>query len=1357
MRHSALFAIILLGLFGQPVLAAPLAPANVPEPLKPWVDWVLRDQPSQDCPYQIGSQIRQCQWPSSLQLALSARGGRFVLLSHSYSAGQTLMLPGDQQYWPQDVTVDGQPATVISQDQRPAISLSAGEHRIGGLFIWDRLPDSLSVPPAVGLVSLERDGKPQAFPQLNEAGQLILAGAAAGGLTDDASDSLTIKVYRRLQDGVPFQVTTHLDLEVSGKPRAIALSGLLLEGAIPMSIISSLPARLEQNRLLNLQLRPGRWTAELAARFPGEVTALKMPTPVDPMPPEEIWVYEAQPALRLAEVVGVSSVDPRQTTLPDDWRQLPAYRMDGGASLGLRVIRRGDPEPEPDPLSLQRTLWLDFDGGGYSVHDRIGGRVSRSWRLNADPAMTLGRVSIDDAPQSITVDDSGASGVELRRGALALSAESRLGAGTSLSASGWRRDFQHLSVELNLPPGWRLFAATGADAADGTWVGRWTLLDFFIVLTITLAVARLGHWRLAAFTLLTLMLIWHEPAAPRYLWLHLLAAVALLRVLPEGRMAGWIRAYRRLSLLLLLLIAIPFAVDQLRLGLHPQLEHDDVPQHALNATAGEPRPTPATALAPRDLESQERAEDAAGGAAPGLKRAMPYRMMTPAPASLSADPAAITQTGPGMPRWTWNSVRLTWQGPVREGQTLRVILLPPVVNLALRVLAVLCLSGLGALLAGSALIRGKPGGGPPAGQWLLGLLVVLVGPPPANAADLPGPELLGELQHRLLATPDCLPDGCADIPRLTLNTSPGQLQLSLEVNVAAQVSLPLPALAGLWLPTQVDVDGQAAAAVMRSRDGQLWLALSPGHHKVALSGALPAVAQLQLPLPLRPHRVDVTGTGWRVEGIGENGIPDVQIQLLREGVGDQGAASTPLQESSLPPFLALERQLTLGLEWHVRNQIHRLTPADTPLSLEIPLLEGESVLSADVPVRAGRVSIRLPAGQSDLQWDSRLAQHPTLRLQAGSDPTYSELWRLNASPIWHVHHEGIAPIHPQADSDVWQPEWRPWPGESVSLTITRPSGAPGNTLTVDASSLDIRPGERAQDITLQLMLRSSQGQQQSVRLPANARLQSVTIDGVEQPIRLHAGTLVLPIHPGHQQATLRWISDEGQGTLLRSPEVVLDRSSVNATSHIHLGPDRWVLLLGGPLLGPVVLFWSVLLAIALLAYGLARIPGSPARGWQWALLLIGLSQASLVGAMLVTGWLLALSWRGRSALNHSHRVHNGGQVVLALLTLAALAQLADAVAAGLLGRPDMQISGNGSDAGNLYWYQDHSPSTLPRPWVISAPLWIYRGLMLVWALWLANRLLDWLRWGWGCFTRGGIWRKKDGKQDTVTSQGIGPS
>src|SRR3989441_4382869 len=44
-------------------------------------------------------------------------------------------------------------------------------------------------------------------------------------------------------------------------------------------------------------------------------------------PAQEVWVFDARPHLRLVEVEGVTAVDPQQTTLPDEWKPLPAYLM----------------------------------------------------------------------------------------------------------------------------------------------------------------------------------------------------------------------------------------------------------------------------------------------------------------------------------------------------------------------------------------------------------------------------------------------------------------------------------------------------------------------------------------------------------------------------------------------------------------------------------------------------------------------------------------------------------------------------------------------------------------------------------------------------------------------------------------------------------------------------------------------------------------------------------------------------------------------------------------------------------------------------------------------------------------------
>jgi hypothetical protein len=47
------------------------------------------------------------------------------------------------------------------------------------------------------------------------------------------------------------------------------------------------------------------------------------------------------------------------------------------------------------------------------------------------------------------------------------------------------------------------------------------------------------------------------------------------------------------------------------------------------------------------------------------------------------------------------------------------------------------------------------------------------------------------------------------------------------------------------------------------------------------------------------------------------------------------------------------------------------------------------------------------------------------------------------------------------------------------------------------------------------------------------------------------------------------------------------------------------------------------------------------------------------------------------------------------------------------------------------------------------PLLVYRLLMLAWALWLAVSLLNWLKWGWGCFSNNGLWNKAAVKEKSV--------
>jgi hypothetical protein len=198
----------------------------------------------------------------------------------------------------------------------------------------------------------------------------------------------------------------------------------------------------------------------------------------------------------------------------------------------------------------------------------------------------------------------------------------------------------------------------------------------------------------------------------------------------------------------------------------------------------------------------------------------------------------------------------------------------------------------------------------------------------------------------------------------------------------------------------------------------------------------------------------------------------------------------------------------------------------------------------------------------------------------------------------------------------------------------------------------------------------------------------------------------------------------------------------NIDTRIEAPGDRWILWTSGPLRGPAVRFWAILASSLLAAWVLGRMADSPLRTIEWMLLAIGLTQIPLPAALVVVAWLFFLRWRGSgSFLRLPAWVHNLLQVFLVGLTAVTLVIFIWIVAEGLLGSPEMFISGNGSYRTMLRWHQARCDRLLPQPGCLSVSIWWYRFLMLLWALWLAASLIRWLVWAWRQFCSGSAFRK----------------
>ncbi|WP_457392120.1 hypothetical protein [Roseateles sp. P5_E1] len=1353
----------LLALAAISAQAAPLTTAELPATTRDWLPWAQQGQPPLGCPTPMdAAEPAVCVWPGRLQLGAGPRDATFRLEVRVFGAPARVALPGEAGAWPQDVKAGGTALAVVEADEHPAVWLAPGVHVVEGRIVWTEMPQNLAVPAGLAAIVVTSDGATQARAPDGE-GRLWLRAVASPA---EASDSVSVQTTRLVDDDLPLTVTTVFELRVSGRARAVELPLALLPGLRAMQLDSPLPARLADDGRLVVQARPGNWHVELRARLSAPVQALTLPgTAAD----EEVWVVKAQPALRLIRPEGPASVDPRQVEMPEAWRALPAFRLKPGETLKLTELQRGNAKPAPDTLTLARRLWLDFDGQGLTASDRFEGQLSASSRLAMPAPGQLGRAALGGQDQPITrLAADGPAGFEVRQRNARIEADSRWPRNGALPASGWSASVDSLSATLQLPPGWRLLHAQGPSRADGAWVSMWTLWDFFFVLLAALAAYRLLGWRTGLLLGAALALTWHTPGSPpAALWFGLLALTALARVLPAGRARAAFARGRLAVAAMLALVLLVFAVAELRQAIYPSLEHNGMAWGMAKEVAAPSEvqiieekvvPPPefqVAAPAPPDRRmpaAEQRLESVVVSG--GKVRKDAY-----ASSDLSrVDPGARVQTGPGLPTWSWRAHRLSWSGPVTPEETLNLWLLPPWATALLKLAGVALLALALAAVAGWKLPRLpslQRAGGVAAAALLLALALALA-PQPSEAqastsAPWPSDEQLQALRGKIAAPPDCLPR-CAELARLLISASGSAVQLRAEIHALALVAVPLPGQGTGWQPGSVLLDGQPAAT-RRDDEGRLLIAVPAGVHQVVLAADVGSASGLDIALPLPPRTLQTELKGWTLAGLDPNGQSTGAITLSREAVaGSRRAEDAGTQRDALPPLVRVDRRLALGLRWQVHTRIERLAASRAPLRVRWALLPGEAVSDARVTVDGGVASLQL-GGEDTVEVASSLPPGEALTLVAGKEPHQVERWTLAASAQWHVDASGLPATALQQGGD-WLPEWRPWPGETLKLAIAKPAGVGGQTLTLDDVRTTIKPGERSSDVELSMRLRTSLGGTHALKLPAGAELLDVQINGQKLALQPRDSVLSLPLTPGPQLVDIHWREPAGMGVLWRHEGLALGLPGVNDALTLNVPEGRIVLAVGGPLIGPAVLIWGALGVVLVLAWlaprGLPGLMGRPA----WIVLALGVAPVSLSALAVLAGWFGALEARRRWGQLGRRGMRIAVQVLLVLLTLAAVGALLEVLRTGLLGYPELLVAGPGSSSTLLNWTSDRFTEHTAGAWVLSAPVWLYRAAMLAWALWLAVSLLRWVGWAWAAFSVGGAWPAKVAKAEASEEKGV---
>lgn len=602
-----------------------------------------------------------------------------------------------------------------------------------------------------------------------------------------------------------------------------------------------------------------------------------------------------------------------------------------------------------------------------------------------------------------------------------------------------------------------------------------------------------------------------------------------------------------------------------------------------------------------------------------------------------------------------------------------------------------------------------------------------------EGAGLPSAQWLSELERRLFPEPGCKAEQhCAQAQSARVVSEGERVVVEVEYHALARASAPLPELVGgVW--EELTVQGRPAV-VRALPSGGLAVRLEPGV-SVARLALRPRSASLALSFAQPPKRVSQKAAGWSVELSSKASPSSVTLTRLEAPVA--APAGEPALEA--PLFLSIDRSVSMEPSGSkARLRVSRASSGRAAATAWVDLQEGERVVGEQARVEGGRLRVDFAAGEDERQYETRLPAARALRLSASERWDRKESWTVSISPRLMVSFEGLKAVESGSGASVFLP----FPGQSLKVMVEEQRPAPGARVAIDKASLRTEVGESGSRHELSLSARAAAASPLEIKIPAGWTLESASLNGAPAQKSHKPRALTVDAPPGAHQFDFVFSDPSGAGWVSKAPEIELGAPAANIEWTLELPASRWPLWVWGPALGPAMLAWGALLVIAALSAGLGRQFKGPClpTAWGWMAMLAPLAALHPLAAAPVALFLMALSRKQSGAWRASDESWNLAQFGLMFLAALSAWALLSAAYSGLLGAPKMMITGNGSSERVFKWYLDRSGGAGMDAGALSAPLWMWRALMLAWALWLARAIVGRLGAMWGALCDGGLWR-----------------
>lgn len=621
---------------------------KLPSLLTPWVDWVKLKNPQTSCP-QNNENEKTCVFTSLLKISDNKESYGFEIQGMSFLPEFWLKLPSGA--WPQNTKINGQNAQVLDKDGVPLVKVSPGNFVIDFDFNKEKvlkgsvitLNEQIPVVLNMTKEGWSVDGK-----------ELTLHAQEETSSSQDGQEE--IKVYRRLDDGIPLQLITHIDITYSGKEKDLFLGKILPENFKLTSISSNIPV-LEKEDGFHARISTGQYHLQFNSYAFNDLKQINVKGLVNSIK-DEVWSINNNLSIRQNDIKGVTSVDPKQSYVPGEWQNLPAY--DVSESIKIETVHRGLNLTDDLSYSDSRVSWYGFNEGVMTHQDTMSIENNGKGFLKFQPDLKPLEFQIANEPQML-VKNHDAQGIVLKQGNYLSQLNSQTQ--TDFSKNFLSDTKQNMnSWILNLAPRYRLIYVSGVDKAWGSWIDNWNLYTLFAFFLISFAFYRLFGLSLAILSGVSILFFQSNVFLSWSFWPMLLLLMALLKVLPSANKFTYL--VKVLSVILLcgfISMTLEFTANEVRYILNPSL---DTEMSRYNPVA---QTVPGVAMDKDMAEESEKRKDTlnAPAAAPMMSSiAMPKKFSAQAQSSLVvSNKNQKIQVSPGLPTWSGSSYSIEAKKP----------------------------------------------------------------------------------------------------------------------------------------------------------------------------------------------------------------------------------------------------------------------------------------------------------------------------------------------------------------------------------------------------------------------------------------------------------------------------------------------------------------------------------------------------------------------------------------------------------------------------------------------------------------------------------------------------------------------